>query len=86
MNLFTLLGKLPASTSVSGALDKLDFQKILRMGIVVFLGTFCTFVSTTGLTETNLFTVLQDAAQAGLSAVGAAAFEAIRRLAVNHLS
>jgi len=85
MTLLSILGKLPASTSAAASLDKLDYQKIGRMAIVVFVGTFAMKVTGTTLTEANLTGVLLDAAQAGLTAVATAAAEAIRRLVVSHM-
>lgn len=80
---FLSLGKLPASDSPGGKLNELDYQKIARLAVVVFVGAFCTAVSASGLTDANLQTVLYSALQAGLSALGAAAIEAIRRFVTN---
>ena len=35
MNLLSLLGSLPASTSASGHLNGLDYKKMVRMGIIL---------------------------------------------------
>ena len=82
--LASLLGKMPASDSAAWNLNTLDWKKILRMALVVFAGAFSLKVSGTQLTDSNLSQVLLDAANAGITALGAAAFEAIRRLVTNN--
>ena len=77
--LVTLLGKLPASDSLPGKLNSLDWMKIARMADIVFLGTFCTQVGATTLTDANLNQVLLDAANAGVMAVSTAVAETARR-------
>ena len=82
--MFSFLGKLPASTSVSGAIDSLDIQKTLRLAVVVFVGAFCASVSAAGdLSTLDFAQVLTDAANAGVMALGSATVELVRRLLVN---
>lgn len=81
--MFSFLGKLPASTSAALTINGLDVKKILRLAVVVFIGAFATNVTGAGLTETNLMTVLTDASNAGIMAIGSATVELARRLLTN---
>lgn len=89
MNLLSALGKLPESNSPGWKLDNLDYQKIFRLAIVTFVGAFSAFVvQTPGLPEAastwdQLGQYGLAAAQAGATAIGAAAMEAIRRFFTN---
>lgn len=85
MNVLALLGRLPASTSARGTLDRLDWLKIARLALVVFAGTFCVKVAGTTLTDANLTQVLLDGVNAGVAALAGAALEAARRLVANQL-
>lgn len=85
MGFLSLLKSLPASNSPAGKLSELDYQKIARLAVVVFLGAFVAQAGATTLTDANLNQVLLDAARAGLSAVGAAAVEWVRRLLASNL-
>lgn len=40
MNLLSILGRLPASDSPAGELDKTDWLKMIRMGIIL-VGSYC---------------------------------------------
>lgn len=79
--LSSIIGKLPASDSEFLKLNALDLKKVARLAIVTFIGTFCLYVTgVADLQNADLPTVFQDAAMAGITAVGAAAVEIVRRL------
>lgn len=79
---------LPASTSGWMKLDNIDYQKILRLATIVFLGAFTANVSAAlavpDLAAVNIQSVLQGGLQAGLAALGASALELFRRLVTDH--
>lgn len=92
--MFNILGKLPASSSVSGKIDKLDIQKTVRLVVVVFCGAFLMKIHMAGdwmaifnlfLADRQAFTnLVVDAMNAGTSALVAGAFELLRRVLINH--
>ena len=83
MNIGKLLGPLPFSGSSAGKLNAVDLQKIVRLGIVVFLGAFVAkFSSAESL---SFVEALQAGGQAGVSALGASTIELVRRFIVNNL-
>lgn len=85
MNLLSILGKLPASDSPAGTLNKLDYEKILRMALVTFVGAYAAVVAQTDLADAaSSWEQVRDVlliapGKAALTAVGAAAVEWVRR-------
>ena len=93
MNLLSLLGRLPASDSASGTLNRLDILKTFRMAVVVLVSAFVLAFGTsiTAVCNPNacdlsqgIHTLLTSAFQAGITAVVAAGTELFRRLVANN--
>ena len=81
--MFSFLGKLPASDSGRFSLNSLDYTKVLRLAVVVFVGAFAAKIGSVELSDSNLSSSLLDALNAGIAAISAAAIELLRRFLTN---
>lgn len=94
MSTLSFLGKLPASDSISGSLNALDLKKTLRAATVALIGVFALAFggsistacspSSCDLSTVTMQSVLIDASQAGLAALGVAGMELLRRIITNN--